>query len=88
MASYKLVLSRSFEKDVRKLPKETVARIVRETKALAEDPFPQGARKLKGEEGKYRLRVGDYRIIYTVDTELLEIDLIYARHRKDVYRNL
>ena len=88
MASYRLILSRSFEKDVRKLPSEVMARIVGKTKALAEDPFPSDAKKLRGEKGKYRLRVGDYRIVYTVDTEMLEIDLIYARHRKDVYRNL
>ena len=88
MASYKLVFSRSFEKDVRKLPKETVARVVSKTKALAEDPFPRDAKKLKGEQGTYRLRVGDYRIIYTVDTASLEVDLVYARHRRDVYRNL
>ena len=88
MASYKLVFSRSFEKDIRKLPKEIVARIITQVKALAEDPFPKGAKKLRGEQRKYRLRVGHYRVIYTVNTESSEVDLIYARHRRDVYRKL
>jgi mRNA interferase RelE/StbE len=54
--------------------------------ALDENPFPAGSRKLKGEERAYRIRVGDYRIIYDVLRDVLVVLVLSVGHRKDVYR--
>ena len=67
MASYKVVPKPSVEKDLRSLPKPTIARVVKSLELLADDPFPRQALKLEGGEQLYRLRVGDYRIVYAVD---------------------
>jgi len=64
MASFKLVLKPSVEKDLRSVPKSTLQRIMTRIEALAEDPFPRQSAKLTGVERLYRLRVGDYRIVY------------------------
>ena len=55
---------------------------------LAQDPFPQGARKIEGTESSYRIRVGNYRIIYEVNQTEVRLLVICARHCKDVYRGL
>ncbi len=55
---------------------------------LTTDPFPRHAIKLSGTERLYRIRVGDYRIIYKVDTEAEQITIHYIRHRREVYRAL
>ena len=54
--------------------------------ALASDPFPHGHRKLVGSEAKYRIRVGDYRVVYNVENQELVIFIIRIGHRKDIYR--
>lgn len=86
MASYRLEAKRSFSKDLKKLSPDVVLRMMRHIKKLSENPFPKGVKKLQGSEGAYRLRLGDYRIIYEVDTENSVVLLLYARHRKDAYR--
>ncbi|MDQ6631545.1 MAG: type II toxin-antitoxin system RelE/ParE family toxin [Verrucomicrobiota bacterium] len=86
MASFRIEWPKSTKKDLRKLPPHEVVRIVAEVDLLAEKPFPHGVEKLSGFENAYRIRVGNYRIIYEVfvDAKLIEIQRI--RHRKDVYR--
>lgn len=88
MANYSLSARRSFEKALQKLPVKTVRLIVERTRQLSEDPFGPNMKKLKGTKQLYRLRVGDYRVIYTVDTEGRIIVLVLVGHRKDVYRKL
>jgi mRNA interferase RelE/StbE len=63
-----------------------VSRIVAAVEALAQEPLPNGSEKLSGSEHTYRIRVGDYRVIYTVLTEFRIVEVQRARHRKDVYR--
>ena len=53
---------------------------------LAENPYPVGVRKLEGAEFTYRIRVGDYRVIYEVYNDVLIVEVIRVRHRKDAYR--
>jgi mRNA interferase RelE/StbE len=53
---------------------------------LAENPFPPGCRKLQGSRDAYRIRVGDYRVVYEVATGRLLVEIVRVRHRKDVYR--
>ena len=55
---------------------------------LRTDPFPRQAVKLSGTERLYRIRVGDYRIVYEVDTQAKQIVIHYVRHRREVYRTL
>ena len=88
MASYKVVPKPSVEKDLRSLPKPTIARVVKSLELLADDPFPRQALKLQGGEQLYRLRVGDYRIVYAVDQDVKEVIVHYVRHRREVYRQL
>ena len=86
MASFSIQWRKSTKKDLRSLPQQEVARIVAAVTDLASEPLPYGSQKLSGSERSYRIRIGDYRVIYEVfsDSQLIEVQRI--RHRKDVYR--
>jgi mRNA interferase RelE/StbE len=86
MASFSLHWRSSTKKDLRKLPQQEVVRIVAAAEELADDPFPRGSEKLTGAEHTYRIRVGDYRLIYEVFVAWKVIEVQRVRHRKDVYR--
>ena len=73
MASFKVIPKPSVEKDLRALPRPAIARVLRAFDLLADNPFPRQAVKLEGGEQLYRLRVGDYRIIYGVDRKAKEV---------------
>ena len=68
------------------LPAATIARVLKAVEALAEDPLPSGVVKLAGSEQTYRIRIGDYRLVYSVEHGLLVIEILRVAHRKDVYR--
>jgi len=61
-------------------------RIIPKIKELAENPKPQWSRKIKGSKNDWRIRVGDYRILYEIDARAKKINVMRIRHRKDVYR--
>ena len=86
MGSYKVQLLKSADRDIRKIDKQQIRRILDAIRSLAEDPFPKQHKKLTGSESGYRLRVGDYRVIYEVDKTKVTIEIFYIRHRRDVYR--
>jgi mRNA interferase RelE/StbE len=86
MASCNIVFKPSVEKDLRSLPKSVIARVLRQIEVLRENPFPRQSVKLAGAEQLYRIRVGDYRVVYAVDKEDKEIMVHYIRHRREVYR--
>ena len=88
MASYSILFKPSVEKDFRRLSKESVPRLTQKIEDLKVDPFPHQSEKLSGAERLYRIRVGDYRVIYEVDTHLKQITIQYVRHRREVYRTL
>ena len=88
MAFYDVILKPSVEKDLRALSATVRARVLARLEHLREEPMPRQAVKLAGGEAWYRVRVGDYRIIYGVDTRTRQITVHYIRHRRDVYRNL
>lgn len=88
MASYSIRLKRSVEKDLRRVPGAQLPRVLSAIDQLALDPHPRGAVKLSGAEVLYRVRVGDYRIIYEVDTVAREVTIHYLRHRREAYRGL
>lgn len=83
---YRIVVSRSAEKDLKRLSTSIFKRIAVKVDALAENPRPSGSKKLKGTQDElWRVRVGDYRIIYEIGDELKLVDIRRVRHRKDVY---
>ena len=84
--AYRIELKRSALKELDKAPKAVAGRLWAAIDALAAEPRPDGARKVRGHERAYRIRVGDWRIIYEVHDDQLLVLVIRARHRKDVYR--
>ncbi len=86
MASFSIQWRRSTKKDLRSLPPQEVDRIVSEVELLGEKPFPHGSEKLAGSEQTYRIRVGDYRVVYEVSVPAKVVEIQRVRHRKDVYR--
>ncbi len=87
MDLFKIDPKGSFEHDLRKIDRQFIPRIFEAIESLSENPFPVQSRKMKGSESSYRLRVGDYRVIYQVDTKNKVVTVYHARHRKDVYKN-
>jgi mRNA interferase RelE/StbE len=85
MASYRIEWKRSAVKELRVLPGDAVKRILQAVEQLAENPYPVGVRKLVGAEQTYRIREGNYRILYTVTAAALVIEVVRVGHRKDVY---
>ncbi len=88
MASYNIEWKHSASKELKKLPKSRIAKVITAVEGLAENPFPSGSRKIVGAEHTYRMRIGDYRIVYSVEFDKLVIIVIKVGHRKDVYKNL
>jgi mRNA interferase RelE/StbE len=86
MASFNLEWRASTKKDLRRLPRDDVARIVTIAAKLADDPLPHGSEKLTGSDRTYRIRVGDYRIVYELFREANIVEIQRVRHRKDVYK--
>jgi mRNA interferase RelE/StbE len=86
MAYFNIQWRSSTKKDLRKLPPREVERILVEVESLAGEPFPSGSEKLTGAEHSYRIRVGDYRVIYEVIARSRIVEIQRVRHRKDVYR--
>lgn len=86
MASYNLEIKRSAAKELGQLPPKDRGRIVARIQLLAQDPRPQGAEKLSGQE-RYRIRQGDYRILYEIEDDILRVMVVKIGHRRDVYRS-
>ena len=82
---YQVIITKSAAKSLKTLPKKIQARVVGVIDLLAENPFPPASKKLKGRDG-YRIRTNDYRIIYTVENNLLIINVVLIGHRKEIYR--
>ena len=86
MARYEVEISRTAEKQLRRLPRDDQERVARSMLALADDPFPRGSRKLSGYDDVFRVRAGRYRILYSVAEHALIIMVLKIGHRKDIYR--
>jgi mRNA interferase RelE/StbE len=87
MGSFRIKYRASFEREIRKVPQQYVNRIAAHIDSLSLNPFPSGSKKLGGED-VYRIRVRDYRIVYSLDTHEKTIIIEMVKHRKDVYRKL
>ena len=86
MASYEIEISRTAERQLTKLAEEDQLRVVRAVMALADQPRPRGARKLTGFDDVFRIRVGRWRVLYTVSDTRLVILVLKIGHRRDGYR--
>lgn len=85
MDTYKIEWKRSAIKELEKLPRPMISKIVSAVENLSSSPYPHGVRKLVGSEDTYRIRVGDYRVLYNIIHNKLIVEIIRVRHRKDVY---
>jgi len=86
MASYRVEWKLSAKKELRRLNKAAIPKILEMVAALAEDPYPVGSKKLRGSERTYRIRAREYRVVYTIAANTLVIEIIRVGHRKEVYR--
>lgn len=84
MNQYKITLSKTAQKQLDKFPDNIAFPIIQNIKKLASNPRPQGYKKLKGRDG-YRIRQGNYRIIYEIHDHILLITVIAIGHRKNIY---
>ena len=83
---YRIEFAPAATRQFKKLPREVQVRITRRIDTLAERPRPDGVKKLEGIGSLYRLRVGDYRVIYTIEDKLLLVLVLTLGKRADVYR--
>jgi mRNA interferase RelE/StbE len=82
---YRVELAPTADRQRRKLPVDVQKRIVRALEQLETDPRPPGVRKLQGEDNLWRLRVGDYRVIYTIEDDRLLVLVVRVANRRDAY---
>ena len=85
MASYDVALTSSAAKELKKLSSQLIARIVPRLENLASDPRPPGCKKLQGGNREWRIRIGDYRVVYSIDDAKLLVEVTRIRHRSEVY---
>lgn len=81
----RLIIKKTAERDLRRLPRTQFQRINQQILALGENPRPSGVRKLQGKLTGWRIRVGDYRVLYQIDDEAETVTIVRVRHRRDVY---
>ncbi len=86
MPRYAVSFRRSAEKELHRLDSTVQRRVLGAIEHLADAPRPAGCRKLHGSTDTYRIRVGDYRVIYSVDDAILVVAIERIRHRREVYR--
>lgn len=86
MGSYEVHWKDSAVRELRKLAPRLIPRIMQAVELLRENPFPAQHRKLHGSEREYRIRVGDYRVVYQVDTRAKIVVIYHVRHRREAYR--
>lgn len=86
MSDFSITFARSARQELEKLDSSTIARIFPKIESLAKTPRPQGCTKLKGKKNLWRIRVGDFRVLYSIQEEEKVIDIIGVLHRKESYR--
>jgi mRNA interferase RelE/StbE len=86
MAIYQIEWKKSALRELKRLDRKIVPRIISTVESLSKNPFPSGVRKLQGADNTYRVRVGEYCIIYEILEVRIVIVILRVRHRKDAYR--
>ena len=85
MGRYRIEVKKSAAKELRKIPRKVLTRILDRIRSLSDDPRPEGSIKLTNKD-EYRLRIGKYRVLYSVEDNVLTVYIVKAGHRKDIYR--
>ncbi len=85
MAKYKIEIKKTAVKELNHLPPNDLKKIIKSIQNLVIDPRPSGCKKLTGEE-KYRIRIGNYRVLYMIEDDILIVYIVKIGHRRDVYR--
>jgi mRNA interferase RelE/StbE len=85
MAEYAITFARSARRELEALEAKVVVRIFQRIEALGEEQRPPGCKKLAGSKSLWRIRVGDYRVVYAIHDHNQAVDVVAVRHRKDVY---
>ena len=83
---YEIIITKSIQKQLDSLPNNIQERVYEKIAQLAEEPRPDGVVKLKGYDNEYRIRIGDYRLVYEIRDEQLIVLLVQCKHRHDVYK--
>lgn len=84
---YRIVIEKKAAKALKELPEGIINKVINAIDALKENPVPKGSLKLKGRfKSGYRLRVGDYRVLYTINEEYKEVSIFQVGHRREIYR--
>ncbi len=86
MDSYKIEWKRSAIKELKKLPKETISKILAAVENLSSNPLPNRTTKLVGSQQSFRIRIGDYRVVYNIFSKNLSIEIVRIKHRRNIYR--
>ncbi len=87
VAEYSVTFRRSARKELQKLPPQLVERIFPKIESLAAQPRPAGCKKLQGGHNLWRIRIGDYRVVYALDDVRTLVDIVAVRHRSEAYRD-
>ena len=85
MAYYRIEWRSSTKKDLRRISKSEVQKIIESVEALSKQPRPNGSMKLSGSDFTYRIRIGNFRVIYEIHDDVVLIEVVKVGHRKDVY---
>ncbi len=83
---YKIVIGKSAEKELNSLPNSVLLKVNAAILQLVNDPRPTGCKKLKGFKDLFRIRVGNYRVVYSIQDKILRIEVLKIADRKDVYK--
>jgi mRNA interferase RelE/StbE len=83
---YALEFTASASREFRALDRQLQRRVIEKVTALCQDPLPAGSKKLKGQVDHFRIRVGDYRVVYRIEGKRVVIVIVRIGHRRDVYR--
>jgi mRNA interferase RelE/StbE len=83
---HEVQIERAAEKDLRRLDDQTHDRVVKQIVALGKEPRPPGSKKLSGTTNDWRIRVGDYRVLYEIADSIRVVRVYRVRHRREVYR--
>jgi mRNA interferase RelE/StbE len=86
VTTYRILLERAAERDLARLSSQVHDRVIVAIQALATNPRPPGCRKLVGSKHDWRIRVGDYRVVYEIADEIRVVRINRVRHRREVYR--
>jgi mRNA interferase RelE/StbE len=83
---HEVSIERTAQRDLKDLPSQIFRRIILHVQALAQNPRPPGCHKITGSKSDWRIRIGDYRVIYEIDDKAKVVRVMRVRHRREVYR--